>query len=219
MIYRQFSITIVSAMALSVTVALVLTPALCATLLRPPADGELKHHGGFFGWFNRNFERMNHGYTRSVEHVTRRTGRYLLLYGAIVLLMGALFVIIPKSFLPDEDQGVLFVQVVAPPGTPTEVTEGVLDQVRDHFLKDEKSAVQSVYTVSGFSFGGRGQGSGLAFISLKGWGARAVRATTASRRLPRAPIATFPRSGPRWWSPLRRRRCWNWATQPGLTSS
>ncbi len=169
-IYRQFSITIVSAMALSVTVALVLTPALCATLLRPPADGELKHHGGFFGWFNRNFERMNHGYTRSVEHVTRRTGRYLLLYGAIVLLMGALFVIIPKSFLPDEDQGVLFVQVVAPPGTPTEVTEGVLDQVRDHFLKDEKSAVQSVYTVSGFSFGGRGQGSGLAFISLKGWG-------------------------------------------------
>ena len=84
--------------------------------------------------------------------------------------MGVLFVTIPKSFLPDEDQGVLFSQVVAPPGTPTEITEGVLAQVRDHFLKDEKDAVQSVFTVNGFSFGGRGQGSGLAFISLKGWG-------------------------------------------------
>ena len=169
-IYRQFSITIVSAMALSVTVALVLTPALCATLLKAPAGGELKHHGGFFGWFNRNFERMNHGYTRGVEHVTHRTGRYLLIYGLIVLIMGALFVTVPKSFLPDEDQGVLFSQVVAPPGTPTEITEGILAQVRDHFLKDEKDAVQSVFTVNGFSFGGRGQGSGLAFISLKGWG-------------------------------------------------
>ena len=169
-IYRQFSITIVSAMALSVVVALILTPALCATLLKAPVDGEMKHHGGFFGWFNRNFERMNHNYSRGVEHVTRRTGRYLLLYGVIVLIMGALFVTIPKSFLPDEDQGVLFSQVVAPPGTPTEITEGILAQVRDHFLKDEKDAVQSVFTVNGFSFGGRGQGSGLAFISLKGWG-------------------------------------------------
>jgi hydrophobe/amphiphile efflux-1 (HAE1) family protein len=170
-IYRQFSITIVSAMALSVTVALILTPALCATLLKAPAaDGQMEHHGGFFGWFNRTFERVNHGYARSVEHVTQRTGRYLVIYGLIVLIMGALFVTIPKSFLPDEDQGVLFCQVVAPPGTPTEITEAILAQVRDHFLKDEKSAVQSVFTVNGFSFGGRGQGSGLAFISLKGWG-------------------------------------------------
>jgi multidrug efflux pump len=169
-IYRQFSITIVSAMALSVMVALVLTPALCATLLKPPADGELKHHGGVFGWFNNTFDRFNRGYTKAVEHVTRRTGPYLLLYVLIVILMGGLFLIIPKSFLPDEDQGVLFAQVVCPPGTPSQVTTKVLGQVRDYFLKNEGGAVKSVFTVGGFSFGGRGQGSGLAFISLKGWG-------------------------------------------------
>ncbi|MGH8323294.1 MAG: efflux RND transporter permease subunit, partial [Steroidobacteraceae bacterium] len=168
-IYRQFSITIVAAMALSVMVALVLTPALCATLLTPPEEGELKHHGGVLGWFNRNFERMNHGYTQTVGHVTRRTGRYLLVYLAIAILMGLLFVMIPKSFLPDEDQGVLFSQVVTPPGTAVEVTETILDQLRDHFLKE--SAVRSVFTVSGFSFGSKGQSSGLAFVSLKPWGA------------------------------------------------
>jgi multidrug efflux pump len=168
-IYRQFSITIVSAMALSVMVALILTPALCATLLKAPNDEELKHHGGFFGWFNRNFDRMNHGYSRSVQHVAVRTGRYLIVYLVITALMGVLFVRIPKSFLPDEDQGVLFSQVVTPPGTPVEVTEKVLDQVRAHFLAE--SGVQSCFTVSGFSFGGHGQSSGLAFVSLKGWGA------------------------------------------------
>src|SRR6202162_2693730 len=168
-IYRQFSITIVSAMALSILVALILTPALCASLLKRPEEGELKHYGGVFEWFNRNFERMTHGYAQAVGHVTRRRARYFAVYLAITILMGVLFVRIPKSFLPDEDQGVLFSQVVAPPGTTVEVTEKVLDQVRAHFLKE--SGVRSVFTVSGFSFGGRGQGSGLAFVSLRGWGA------------------------------------------------
>ena len=168
-IYRQFSITIVSAMALSVMVALILTPALCATLLKAPAEEELKHHGGFFGWFNRNFERTNNAYSRSVGHIAVRTGRYFLVYLAITVLMGVLFVRIPKSFLPDEDQGVLFSQVTTPPGTPVEVTEKMLDQVRAHFLAE--SGVRSCFTVSGFSFGGHGQSSGLAFVSLKGWGA------------------------------------------------
>src|SRR3954464_1536620 len=170
-IYRQFSITIVSAMTLSVLVALVLTPALCATLLKPPEEGAHRHHAGFFGWFNRGFNRANHGYANAVERMTRKTGRWLIVYVGIVVLMGVLFLRIPKSFLPDEDQGVLFAQVTTPPGTPVEVTEQVLGQLRDHFLKDEASAVRSVFTISGFSFGGRGQGSGLAFISLKGWGA------------------------------------------------
>ncbi len=170
-IYRQFSITIVSAMALSVMVALILTPALCATLLKPPEpeETELKHHGGFFAWFNRNFQRMNHAYSESVAHVARRTGRYFLVYLIITALMAVLFVRIPKSFLPDEDQGVLFTQVTTPPGTPVELTEGVLARVRAHFLQE--SGVRSVFTVSGFSFGGRGQSAGLGFISLKGWGA------------------------------------------------
>ena len=199
-IYRQFSITIVSAMALSVVVALVLTPALCATLLKAPHDEELKHHGGFFGWFNRNFERMNHGYSRSVQHVTHRIWRYLIVYLAIAVLMGVLFIRIPKSFLPDEDQGVLFAQVVTPPGTPVEVTEKVLDQLREHFLAE--SGVRSCFTVSGFSFGGHGQSSGLAFVSLKGWGAErgkgdnsanaiVARANKAFRTIRGAQVAAF----------------------------
>ena len=116
--------------------------------------------------------------------------------------MGVLFLRIPKSFLPDEDQGVLFAQVTTPPGTPVEVTEQVLDQLRDHFLKDETSAVRSVFTISGFSFGGRGQGSGLAFISLKGWGAErgkgdytvqsiAARANKYFARIRQAQVAVF----------------------------
>src|SRR6201996_9574664 len=169
-IYRQFSITIVSAMALSVLVALILPPALCATLLKPPEEGAHSHHGGVFGWFNRNFDRANHRYSDAVSYATARTGRFFIVYGLIALLMAGLFLMIPKSFLPDEDQGVMFIQVTTPPGTPSEVTDRVLDQVRDHFLKDEGSAVQSVFTVSGFSFGGHGQGSGLGFVSLKGWG-------------------------------------------------
>jgi hydrophobe/amphiphile efflux-1 (HAE1) family protein len=169
-IYRQFSITIVSAMALSVMVALILTPALCATLLKPPEEGAARHHGGIFGWFNDTFDRANHRYTDAISYATGRTRRFFVLYLVIVVLMGGLFVMIPKSFLPDEDQGVMFIQVTTPPGTPSEVTDRVLDQVRDHFLKDEGSAVQSVFTVSGFSFGGHGQGSGLGFVSLKGWG-------------------------------------------------
>jgi hydrophobe/amphiphile efflux-1 (HAE1) family protein len=159
----------VSAMALSVMVALILTPALCATLLRSPQGTELKHHGGFFGWFNRNFTRMNHAYSDSVAHISRRTGRYLIVYLVITVVMAVLFIRLPKSFLPDEDQGVLFTQVTTPPGTPVELTEKVLDQVRGHYMQE--SGVRSVFTVSGFSFGGHGQSAGLAFVSLKGWGA------------------------------------------------
>ena len=109
-IYRQFSITIVSAMALSVmrSRSFLQDRSLCATLLKPHKEGELQHHGGAFGWFNRSFDRVNHGYTRAVGHISRRTGRYFLVYLVITILMGVLFIRIPKSFLPDEDQGVLF---------------------------------------------------------------------------------------------------------------
>ncbi|MDB5969078.1 MAG: multidrug transporter [Hydrocarboniphaga sp.] len=174
-IYRQFSITIISAMSLSVLVALIFTPALCATLLKPADEKHAHNEHGFFGWFNRSFDRMNHGYTAGVGHVTRRTGRYLLVYVVIVAVMGGLFLLIPKSFLPDEDQGVLFVQVVEPAGTSVELTEQALDQVRDFFLNDEKASVNGVFTVSGFSFGGHGQGSGLAFVSLKDWSQRGAK--------------------------------------------
>src|ERR1700722_579010 len=171
-IYRQFSITIVSAMTLSVLVALIFTPSLCATLLKRKVGEAHDRERGFFGWFNRGFNRMNRGYERGVTHVTGRTRRYLLLYVVIVVAMGLLFVRVPKSFLPDEDQGILFVQVVAPPGAASELTQRALDEARDYFLKDEKDLVSGVFTVNGFSFGGHGQNAGLVFVRLKDWSQR-----------------------------------------------
>ncbi|HWS62229.1 MAG TPA: efflux RND transporter permease subunit, partial [Steroidobacteraceae bacterium] len=170
-IYRQFSITMVSAMTLSVLVALIFTPALCATLLKPP---EKEHHEkrGFFGWFNRRFERGNRQYERGVVRVVNHTGRYLIVFAVIIGLMALLFTRIPKSFLPDEDQGILFAQVTTPPGATTERAEKVLAEVTDYFLNDEKQAVNGAFTVSGFSFAGRGQTSGVLFVRLKPWADR-----------------------------------------------
>ena len=168
-IYRQFSITIVSAMALSVLVALILTPALCATLLKPldPAThGEKK---GFFGWFNRLFERSTHHYTASVAGIINGTGRYLLIYVLIVAAMAVLFLRLPTSFLPDEDQGVFMTMVQLPAGATQTRTQKVLDKVTDYYLNSEKANVDSVLTVNGYSFSGQGQNSGMAFISLKPW--------------------------------------------------
>ena len=168
-IYRQFSITIVSAMALSVLVALILTPALCATLLKPfdpDTHGEKK---GFFGWFNRLFERSTHHYTESVAGIINRTGRYLLLYALIVVGMAVLFLRLPTSFLPDEDQGVFMTMVQLPAGATQARTQKVLDKVTNYYLNSEKANVDSVLTVNGYSFSGQGQNSGMAFISLKPW--------------------------------------------------
>jgi multidrug efflux pump len=174
-IYRQFSITMISAMALSVLVALIFTPALCATLLKPAAKGHKQAQHGFFGWFNRVFDHGNRAYLTGVQHVVARTGRYLLIYVAIAGVLGLLLFKLPSAFLPDEDQGVLFVQVSAPAGATQERTARVLSEVRDHFLTQEKANVRSVLTVSGFSFGGRGQSAGLAFVSLKDWKERPGR--------------------------------------------
>ncbi len=172
-IYRQFSITIVSAMALSVLVAMILTPALCATMLKPVAKGD---HGegkkGFFGWFNRMFEKSTHHYTDSVGNILRSTGRYLLLYLLIVVGMALLFIRLPSSFLPSEDQGVFLAQVQLPTGATQERTQKVLDEVTNYFLTKEKDNVNSVFTVNGFGFAGRGQNTGLAFVSLKDWADR-----------------------------------------------
>ncbi|PZW50894.1 multidrug efflux pump [Humitalea rosea] len=168
-IYRQFSLTIVSAMTLSVLVALIFTPALCATILRRPKHGEKR---GFFGWFNRNFDRTNRGYTRGVQSMTRRPLRYLVIYGAIVVAMGVFYLRLPTSFIPDEDQGTMFIQVATAPGATQERTQRALDDVRTYLLETEGEAVSSVFTIAGFSFSGRGQNSGLAFVSLKPWGER-----------------------------------------------
>jgi multidrug efflux pump len=171
-IYRQFSATIVSAMALSVLVAIVLTPALCATMLKPVAKG---HHGprkGFFAWFNRSFERGSGGYQRGVRGILGRGKRFLAIFVALVLVMGVLFVRMPSSFLPSEDQGVLFSMVQAPVGATQERTMESIRKIERHFLENEKNAVDSVFSVQGFSFGGTGQNNGLAFIKLKDWSER-----------------------------------------------
>ncbi|HKM95880.1 MAG TPA: efflux RND transporter permease subunit [Buttiauxella sp.] len=167
-IYRQFSITIVSAMALSVLVALILTPALCATLLKP-VDPQTHQKTGFFGWFNHKFNQSANHYTDSVSHILRSTGRYLLLYLIIVIGMAVLFLRLPTSFLPDEDQGVFMTMVQLPAGATQERTQKVLDQITHHYLNTEKANVDYVFTVNGFSYSGQGQNAGLAFISLKPW--------------------------------------------------
>ena len=167
-IYRQFSLTIVSAMALSVLVALILTPALCATLLKAPSE----HHenkGGFFDWFNTLFDRSVAHYSNSVSHILRKTGRYLVVYVLIVGGMAVLFLRLPTSFLPEEDQGVFMTMVQLPAGATQSRTQKVLDQVEHYYLNNEKANVESVFTVNGFSFSGQGQNAGVAFISLKPW--------------------------------------------------
>jgi len=171
-IYRQFSLTIVSAMALSVIVALILTPALCATLLKPVKKGEHTQKRGFFGWFNRAFERSADTYRDSVSYVLKRTGRFSLIYLVLIGGMVFLFAKLPTSFLPEEDQGVFFTMVQLPTDASQERTQSVLDQVRTYYLEREKENVESVLTVAGFSFAGNGQNMGIAFVKLKDWNLR-----------------------------------------------
>ncbi|MFC0226823.1 multidrug efflux RND transporter permease subunit AcrB [Serratia aquatilis] len=171
-IYRQFSITIVSAMVLSVLVALILTPALCATMLKPIAKGDHGATTGFFGWFNRMFEKSTHHYTDSVANILRSTGRYLVIYVLLVIAMGLMFLRLPSSFLPEEDQGMLLSMVQLPAGATQERTQKVLDEVNDYFHTNEKDNINSVFTVNGFGFSGQGQNTGLAFVSLKDWSER-----------------------------------------------
>ncbi len=168
-IYRQFSVTIVSSMALSVLVALIFTPALCATILKP-SKGAVKR--GFFGWFNRNFDRGNRGYVSLVKRAIAHPFLSMTFFVTVIALLAAVFVRIPGGFLPDEDQGVMYAQVVAPPGATVLRTKEVLDQVYDYFSKEEAGNVEGVFEITGFSFGGRGQNSGLVFIKLKDWDQR-----------------------------------------------
>ncbi len=168
-IYRQFSVTIVSAMVLSVLVAMVFTPALCATFLKPGAHVSEK---GFFGWFNRSFDRGSTRYQGWVGKMLARSGRSLLVYGALLAVLAVSFMRLPTSFLPEEDQGVLFSMVQLPTGATQQRTLKVLEKMEQHFMEVEKDNVASVFTVAGFSFAGNGQNAGLAFVRLKDWSER-----------------------------------------------
>jgi multidrug efflux pump len=171
-IYRQFSITIVAAMGLSVLVAIIFTPALCATLLKPLDKDHGHAKKGFFGWFNRRFDSATDSYKGGVTRFVGARKRGLAAFLVIVGSLAVLFPMIPTSFLPDEDQGNLFVQVQLPPNASAQQTKEVLNQVAQYYEKDQGESVESVLTVSGFSFAGRGQASGMAFIKLKPWDER-----------------------------------------------
>ena len=200
-IYRQFSITMASAMLLSVTVALILSPALCATLLKPIEKGSHGHTTGFFGWFNRFFDRGSGLYRRIVGGMLQRPARWLVSFAVMIVLAVFLLLRLPTSFLPDEDQGILFSQVVLPAGATQERTLKVLRELERHFLEDEKDTVQSLFTVAGFSFSGSGQNAGIAFVRLRDWSERpgaqngvkavAARAMAAFSKLRDAMVFAF----------------------------
>jgi multidrug efflux pump len=169
-IYRQFPVTVVSAMILSVFVALSLSPALCATILK---EGEEPHaKTGLFGLFNRNFDRLSKGYSRWVAGILNRRKIFMIFYACLVAGMAFLFFRVPTSFLPDEDQGRMFVMISLPPGATQQRTLDVVKQVEDYFLDKEKENVKSMFGIVGFSFAGHGQNAGFAFIELKDWSLR-----------------------------------------------
>jgi HAE1 family hydrophobic/amphiphilic exporter-1 len=194
-IYRQFSVTVIAAMLLSVLVALILTPVLCASFLKPVPKGHEPAEGGifllrpFFRWFDRIFFRVRDLYVRLVGHSLNKNMRYVVVYVLIVAGMGVLFLQLRTSYLPDEDQGVLLCQVTLPVGSTLEQTEAVLEKVRDQFLNKEKDAVESIMTISGQNMSGRGQNIGMGYIKLRDWKLRArqeLKVTAVANRAMKA---------------------------------
>ncbi len=171
-IYRQFSITIVSAMTLSVLVAIILTPALCATMLKPIDKNHHAEKRGFFGWFNRVFDRNADRYATGVRAFIRRSPRSLALYAAIIVVLGLLFTRMQTGFLPNEDQGIMFTQAQLPAGSTMEQSVEVLKKIEHHFLVEEKDAVAGIFGVAGFSFSGSGQNQVFGFVNLRDWDER-----------------------------------------------
>ena len=188
-IYRQFSITIVSAMVLSVLVAMILTPALCATLLKPIAKGH--HHGkrGFFGWFNRMFNRNAERYERGVGRILHASGRYMVIYLLLLGGMALLFIKLPTSFLPQEDRGIFTVQVQLPAGSTLQQTSKVVEKVEQYFLTEEKQDVVSVFAIIGSGPGGNGQNVARLFVRLKDWDLRTSGANSSFDIIDRATLA------------------------------
>ncbi|MFT4255589.1 MAG: efflux RND transporter permease subunit [Pseudoxanthomonas sp.] len=192
-IYRQFSVTIASAMILSVLVAMTLTPALCATILTPIEKGG--HAGGkgplgrFFAWFNERFERAGQGYHGGVAYLTGRRKYGVIAYAAILAALGLLFWRLPTSFLPEEDKGMLMVQVKLPSGATQQQTLKVMDQVAEYVRQQPE--VETMMAVAGFSTGGSGQNSGMGFVRLKDWGERDDDAATIGLRISAAMAQKF----------------------------
>lgn len=176
-IYQQFSLTMVVSILFSGFLALSLTPALCASFLKPIKAG---HHEkkGFFGWFNRNFDKASHKYSSSVGGIIKRSGRFMIIYAALLAGLGWAYMQLPSSFLPNEDQGYLIVDIQAPAEASTERTLQSIQQIEKIFM--EEPAVERVIAISGFSFSGSGQNAGLAFATLKDWSERGPEDSAAA---------------------------------------
>jgi multidrug efflux pump len=188
-IYRQFSITLITSMALSAMVALIFTPALCVTLLKRGKShekGSTEQQKGFFGWFNRGFFKLSRSYENFVGKSIRFKWLYLIGYAAIIGIMAVVFLRIPGSFLPEEDQGIMFTLVQLPAGSTLDETQDVLDKVRSYYDTQEGDNIASVFTVAGFSFAGQGQNMGLAFVRLSDWEERSGEENTAQAVADRA---------------------------------
>jgi HAE1 family hydrophobic/amphiphilic exporter-1 len=194
-IYRQFSVTVIAAMLLSLLVALILTPVLCASLLKPVPKGHEAAEGGisflrpFFRWFDRLFFRFRDLYVRLVGRSLNKNVRYLFFYLLIVAAMGLLLLHLPKSYLPDEDQGIMLAMATLPSGSTLEQTTEVMKVVQDHFLVGEKDAVEAIMTISGQNQAGRGQNIGMAFVKLRDWKLRSrpeLKAVAVADRAMRA---------------------------------
>jgi hydrophobe/amphiphile efflux-1 (HAE1) family protein len=207
-IYRQFSVTVIAAMLLSVMVALILSPVLCASLLKSVPKGHEAAETGFFlfrpffRWFDRMFRRARNRYVAMAGHIIAKKLPYLVIYIVLVAALGLLFKRMPTAYLPNEDQGVMYSQVSLLSGSTLEQTEQVMDQVRTHFLVDEKEAVKSCFTLAGRGFAGTGQNVGLAFVMLKDWNVRrradlkvnalAARAMRKFSQIRNARVFAFP---------------------------
>jgi multidrug efflux pump len=171
-IYRQFSLSMVSSMVFSVLMAFTLTPALCATILKPVEAGHQHEKRGFFGWFNRRFHKTASGYQSLIGRMLTKAGRCMIIYAVILGCVGLLYARLPASFLPNEDQGYIVTNVQLPPGASTGRTLEVLKTIEDYYLK--QPAVEHVVSIAGFSFSGNGQNAGLVFTPLKDWSERSA---------------------------------------------
>lgn len=168
-VYRQFSITIISAMALSVLVAIIFSPALCATILKPIKENHKPK--GLLGMFNRGLERATNKYTNSVQSIIKRSGRFIVIYLGLVVVLGFMFARMPSSFIPNEDRGVFLTQMQLPAGATQEQSFETMQKIENYYL-DEADGIRSVFSVVGFSFSGQGQNAGLAFVRMTDWDER-----------------------------------------------
>jgi multidrug efflux pump len=171
-IYRQFSVTIVSAMGLSVMVAMILSPSLCATILKPVKQGHSEERTGFFGWFNRNFNQNRDRFVKHANGMERNMARSLVIYGVLIIGLMVIFMRLPSSFLPDEDQGSMYMMISAPAGATAERTMESVKKVEDYFLNNESDTIEHLFTVTGFSFAGSAQNVAFGFVGLKDWSER-----------------------------------------------